>query len=436
MKFYPRWILSLTLLAGMVPAAAAQQRFIVRDTLGLTGIQATCLLLNCKSSVSLGDPSGQVFLLTLNTSLSPLQVVTNLLNQLGIVDAEVDESVSLISATAGPVPESLLDQTPLTYFATPVWDGYANQPAAQIVRVQQAQNSFNVSGAGIVAVIDTGVDTKHPALVPVLVDGYNFINNTANGDETGGLDSTHSTAAVLDGGDGPFAVNPSTIAIIGPSAGALLDQASDADFGHGTMTAGIVHLVAPTAKIMPLKAFRPDGSGHLSNIIRAIYYAGQHGSKVISMSFDFTSSSTELTNAIKYVNAKGIICVAAAGNDGVNEVVYPAGIAGVIGVASTTDYDTRSTFSSYGSDVWISAPGEGIVTTYPYGTYSAGWGTSFSTPFVAGTAALLVDVSSSVNENTAAAAVAHATYTSSSGMGNGQLDAYQAVQAWVELVQK
>jgi subtilisin family serine protease len=292
-----------------------------------------------------------------------------------------------------------------------------------------------VSGAGIVAVIDTGVDTQHPALMPVLVSGYNFINNTASGDETGGLDSMHSTAAVLDGGDGPFAVNVSTIAIIGPTAAALIDQTGDADFGHGTMTAGIVHLVAPTAKIMPLKAFGPDGTGYLSNIIRAIYYAQQNGSKVISMSFDFTSPSTELTSAIKYVSGKGVICVAAAGNDGVNETVYPAGVAGVMGVASTSNYDTRSTFSSYGSDVWVAAPGEGIVTTYPYGTYSAGWGTSFSTPFVAGTAALLVDVSSSVKQSTAAAAIAHATYTSSSGMGNGQLDVYQAVQAWASQVQ-
>jgi subtilisin family serine protease len=429
MKFNPRWILPLILFAAMVPSAAAQQRYIVRDTLGLTGIKATCLLLKC-TPVSLGDPSGQLFLLNLTSTLKPLQLVTLLLNQIGIVAVEVDQTLTLISAKAGPVPEALLDETPLPYYGQKVWDGYANQPAAQIVRVQQAQSSFKVTGTGIVAMIDTGVDTSHPALVPVLVSGYNFINNTANGDETGGLDSTHSTAAVLDGGDGPFAVNVSTIAIIGSTAAELLDQPADADFGHGTMTAGIVHLVAPTAKIMPLKAFGPDGTGYLSDVIRAIYYAQQHGSKVISMSFDFTSPSADLTTAIQYVNSKGVICVAAAGNDGVNETVYPAGIAGVMGVASTNDYDTRSTFSSYGSDVWVAAPGEGIVTTYPYGTYSAGWGTSFSTPFVAGTAALLVSVSSTVTESTAAAAIAHADYTSSSGMGHGQLDVYQSVQSW------
>lgn len=428
MKCY-RWMLPLLLLAVTVAPASAQQRFIVRDNLGLTGLNTTCLLLNCSVSANLGDPTGHVFLIKVNTSIEPLAFLTILLNQVGIVDAEVDQPVSLIEATAGPIPESLLDQTPLPYYGAMVWDGYANQPAAQIVRVQQAQQSFNVTGAGTVAIIDTGVDTQHPALIPVLVPGYNFIDNTPNGSETGTLNQ--SSAAVLDGSN-PVYVNGQTIAVLNQSSAAVLDQPGNADFGHGTMTAGIVHLVAPTAKIMPLKAFSSDGTGYLSDIVRATYYAAQHGSKVISMSFSLSSSSAEMANAIHYANNKGIICVASSGNSGLEEVVYPAGISGVMGVASTSDYDTRSTFSNYGSDVWVAAPGEGIVSTYPYGTYSAGSGTSFSAPFVSGTAALLVQVSPNVNERTAAAAIAHAMQLSTNGMGNGRLDAYQAVQAWVE----
>ena len=83
-----------------------------------------------------------------------------------------------------------------------------------------------------------------------------------------------------------------------------------------------------------------------------------------------------------------------------------------MGVASTSDYGTPSNFTNYGPDVWVAAPGEGIVSTYPYGTYSAGWGTSFSAPFVSGTAALLVNVSSNVNQQSAAAAIAHANWIS------------------------
>jgi len=428
MKFF-RWMVSLTVLAVATIPASAQTRIIVRDTLGVDGLNVTCLLLNCQVTAKLGDPQGQLFLINSNSPLNPTLLLTSLLNEVGVVDAEIDQPLSLIEETAGPVPESLLDETPAPYYGSTVWDGYANQPAAQIVSVQQAQNRFNVSGAGIVAMIDTGADTQHPALVPVLVPGYNFINNSPDGDESGSLNQ--SSVALLDG-SGPVYLDGTTIAMLNQSSVALLDGEGNADFGHGTMTAGIVHLVAPTAKIMPLVAFSADGSGYLSNVIRAAYYAAQNGAKVISMSFSFTSPSEEMTTAVSYATKHGIICVASAGNDGSDEVVYPAGIPGVMGVASTSDFDTRSSFSNYGSDVWVAAPGEGIVSTYPYGTYAADWGTSFSAPFVSGTAALLAQVSPSVNQAKAAAAIAHAVPIENSGMGNGELDVYQAVQALVD----
>jgi subtilisin family serine protease len=152
------------------------------------------------------------------------------------------------------------------------------------------------------------------------------------------------------------------------------------------------------------------------------------------MSFDFEAPSTEMASAIRYATDKGIICVASSGNDGQDKVVYPAGLSGVMGVASTSNYDTRSTFSNYGSDVWVAAPGEGIVTTYPYGSYSAGSGTSFSAPLVSGTAALLVELTPGLNQQAAAAAIAHAVPLSRD-MGNGRLDIYQALQASVDAMQ-
>ena len=121
--------------------------------------------------------------------------------------------------------------------------------------------------------------------------------------------------------------------------------------------------------------------------------------------------------------------MASAGNDGQNVLVYPAAQSYVMGVGSTSNYDTRSSFSNYGSDVWVVAPGEGVTTTYPYGTYAAGWGTSFSAPMVSGTAALLVGLSSSVNEQSAQAAIAHAKWISTD-TGYGRLDVYTAVKAW------
>ena len=423
-----RWIIVLLFIAGSVLPSAAEQRFIVRDKLGASGIQLVCTVLHCTPGKSLGDPSGQLFLVTTTDLINPDSFATLLLGQFGVVNVEVDRQLNLGGPFATSIPETLTDSSQVGYFGGPVWNGYANQPASRIVRVAETQNAFQVTGAGTVAMIDTGVDTSHPALSPVLVPGYDFTNNTPDADEKGDLN--HSSAAVLDGGpmDALF-VNPSTLAVVSPAAASLLGSGPYSGFGHGTMTAGIVHLVAPTAKIMPLKAFGSDGTGYLSNIVSAAYYAVGHGSKVISMSFSFDSSSNELVKAVNYANSRGVICVASAGNDGDDVLVYPAALPYVMGIASTSDYDTRSNFSNYGSDVWVAAPGEGIISTYPYGTYSAGWGTSFSAPLVAGTAALLVDVSARVNQQTAAQAIAHAQWISDD-LGNGRLDTYQAVQAW------
>lgn len=204
------------------------------------------------------------------------------------------------------------------------------------------------------------------------------------------------------------------------------------------MVMGVVHLVAPTAQLLPLKAFHSDGTANLSDILRAIYYAAQNNANVINMSFDTTTPSTELKDALDYASQLGVICVASAGNDGQQappNLVYPAALqSDVMGVASVgsipaTD-DTRSSFSNYGDPiVWVAAPGEAIITTYPFGTYSAGWGTSFSAPFVSGGVALLRNLQTTLNEAQAAAAVAHAAPLSDAGMGNGRLDLVPALQS-------
>jgi hypothetical protein len=229
----------------------------------------------------------------------------------------------------------------------------------------------------------------------------------------------------------PATVNQSSAAILDQSSAAILDQnVKYAAFGHGTMVLGVIHLVAPKAKLLPLKAFHSDGTGFLSDILRAIYYAVQNGANVINMSFDFTTNSPELASALDYANQSALICAASAGNDGQKEIVYPAALQSVVmGVASTNDLDMRSSFSNYGNAiVWVAAPGEGIVTTYPFNSYAAGWGTSFSAPFVSGASALLLNKQTNTNESQAAAAVAHAAPVGPD-MGNGRLDIVQALGA-------
>ena len=265
-------------------------------------------------------------------------------------------------------------------------------------------------------------------LQPVLLPGYDFTRNENGADEKG--DVTQSTAAVIDQSTAAV-VDQSTAAVIDGYTASTLNKPQYADFGHGTMVSGIIHLVAPGAMILPLKAFHADGTGYLSDVIRAIYYAVGKHARVLNMSFNFTSSSVQLNAALSYANLLGVISAAAAGNSGQQVLVYPAAYQGkVMGVASTSNNDTLSTFSNYGSKlVWVGAPGEGIVTLYPFGTYAATWGTSFSTPFVAGAAALLLDMNSLCAESQAAQSIAHAKVINSN-LGNGRLDIYQAVQAW------
>jgi subtilisin family serine protease len=102
-----------------------------------------------------------------------------------------------------------------------------------------------------------------------------------------------------------------------------------------------------------------------------------------------------------------------------------------MGIASTTDWDSRSSFSNYGNtDVWIAAPGEYVISTFPGGTYASASGTSFSSPLVAGTVALMLGAKQPINQSQAASALQHAIPLTSD-LHHGRLDVYQAVSAWL-----
>ena len=258
--------------------------------------------------------------------------------------------VGLANLVPTPIPITLMsDRTLVAYPAnsgTMVWNSYATQPAASIVEVQNAQSTFSVTGAGIVADIDTGVDPNHPALQGVLLPGYDFTRNQSGGSEPNDLspsDFPTYPPPSCSSATCPSAVqvNQSSAAILDQSSAAILDTNNKyAAFGHGTMVMGVIHLVAPTAQLLPLKAFHSDGTANLSDILRAIYYAGQNGANVINMSFDTTTPSTELKNALDYVVSQlGLICAASAGKRygqrAPPNLVYPAALqSDVMGVAS------------------------------------------------------------------------------------------------------
>ena len=411
--------------------ASPQPGVIVRTNLGLGGLKLTCLLNGCNVVGNLDGNVQQVFLVRSTRGLLPNLLAGVLQLVPGIIDAEPDQVLAVPpnptsqSASNNP-PPGLWDTTPVNYYGATVTDGYVNQPAAQIIQISQAHSNFNLSGAGIVADIDTGVDPNHPAFQGVLLPGYDFTRNQPGGSEMNDV----SMSAPPPCGSCPAAyVNQHTAAMLDQHTASMLDGTAYEAFGHGTMVMGVIHLVAPTAQLLPLKAFSANGNGSLSNILAAIYYAVQNNANVINMSFDMTQGSTELTDAINYANKNHVICVASSGNDGANEMVYPAGLQNVMGVASTNNQDQRSSFSNYGNQiVWVAAPGEGVITTYPFGLYAAGWGTSFSSPFVAGTADLILNMQPNDSQNQVASGIANAKFIGLN-MGYGRLNVNWALTA-------
>ena len=430
------WLLAVLLTVLWVRPAHADSRIIVRTTLGLQGLQQLCTLPLpiCSVIGGLGDPLSQLFVVS--TPLDPNTLLNILRSVPGIVDAELDQLVSLLGGlnSVTTPPDALSDSAPIYYYNATVWHGYVNQPAAGIVRVSAAQSQFQVAGKGVVADIDTGVDPHHPAFAGVLLQGYDFTRNQQGASELKDLSPTDFPSPpppCQPSTCPPATVNQSSAAILDQSSAAILDtNPKYAAFGHGTMVMGVIHLVAPNARLLPLKAFHSDGTGQLSDILRAIYYAIKNGAKVLNMSFDLTANSPELKSALDAANQSALICAASVGNNGKEEMVYPAALqTDVMGVASTNDLDQRSYFSDFGNAiVWVDAPGEAIVTTYPFSTYAAGWGTSFSTPFVSGGAALMRNLKTSTSESQAAAAMAHAVPVGPD-MGNGRLDLVQALAA-------
>jgi subtilisin family serine protease len=427
-------IIFAVLMAASARPATAQNRYIVRTNGGLGSVLKLCLAAQCQVSGSLDGQVGQTYLVTSTGNLlsNLLNGTFNLLNALlGIQSIEADRLLPIPLKPLSTIPPGLSDNAPVNYYGTVTIHGYVAQPATQIIRLNDAQRGFNLTGTGIVAVIDTGVDTNHPVLVPVLLPGYDFTRNQPGASEFLDVPQLQNQDNLSEPQQ-PVLVQQSSAAILDQSSAAILDGGPYAAFGHGTMTTGLVHLVAPHAKILPLKAFTSDGTGYLSNIVAALYYAVQHQANVVNMSFDLSSPSPSLSQAVAYANQNGVILVAAAGNESTNAPVYPAALNGnVLGIASTSNADQRSTFSNYGStDVWIAAPGETVVSTFPGGTYASASGTSFSSPLVAGTASLMLQAKASLHPSDAATAFTHAIQLTPD-LNHGRLDAYQAISAWV-----
>lgn len=264
---------------------------------------------------------------------------------------------------------------------------YAVQWAGAALRLPQAH--LLATGRGVrVAMLDTGVDRAHPALAGRLDSGFDFVD---------------------------FDTDPS-------EAGSPLD----AGFGHGTHVAGLVALVAPGARLLPLRVLNPQGIGNAWVLGEAMLYAvdpdGNPGTNDGAQVINLSLGSIERTGLLRVLSQLatcsppdpaapaedqsdpgynddkarcgqfgGAVVVAAGGNAASgSQRFYPAaeGAYGLLSVAASTAAGRLAPFSNYGNWIAIAAPGEALTSTVPggFGTWS---GTSMAAPMVAGSAALL-----------------------------------------------
>lgn len=145
-----------------------------------------------------------------------------------------------------------------------------------------------------------------------------------------------------------------------------------------------------STKLLPLQAINDDDYGNTLTVGRAIYYAADRGADVISLSLGTGSEDTYTRQAVQYALDKGSIVVAASGNDGCDCMLYPANYPEVFAVGAQNSSNQRSSFSSYGNNLDILAPGEDMITsTWTAANQTSAYvggvaGTSFATPYVSG----------------------------------------------------
>ena len=251
-------------------------------------------------------------------------------------------------------------------------DFFDGQYGADVIGVGSTQLSTTGQGM-VVAVLDTGIDETHPLLLgSVAPGGFNFIDNN-------------------------------TIT-------------ADPPIGHGTFVAGLIHLVAPDAMLLPVVVLNSDGIGDLWGLTRGLFHAIEQEVDVINLSLGSTYNSEAVGVALDEAKNLGIIVVAAGGNQNAGEAFeeFPAAQSNAFGVAAVDHVGVKwdeeiDQGSNYHSDFFISAPGASlqlspdeydpaatIYSTLPGGGYGAWEGTSMSTAFVSGGAALVLSQLSGV----------------------------------------
>lgn len=271
-----------------------------------------------------------------------------------------------------------------------------------------AASAWELSQGGAltkVAVIDCGIQGNHPDLVGKIVAGWDIADNDNN-----------------------FGI-------------------PNNNFSHGTHVAGLVGAktdngigiasIGYNVGIMVIKATGDnDDPDMITHGYEGIEYAANSGAKVINMSWGSTDLPGQTAvDAINNAWNSGCILVASAGNDGNSDMTYPASLPNVLSVAATDDYDTKASFSSYGTWVDVSAPGIDIYSTYPTSSYTNMDGTSMAAPLVAGLCGLIASINTNITNIEIVNCIKSTTQNINSlnpsyvgQLGTGRINAYEAIK--------
>jgi thermitase len=213
---------------------------------------------------------------------------------------------------------------------------------------------------------------------------------------------------------------------------------SDDIYGHGTHMAGTIAAITPECRLMNVKVADDMGKCKPSVVAKGIIWAVNHGAKVINLSLAMTASP-DLEEAVNYAWSRGAIIVAAAGNKGTSEPSYPAYYDDCLAVAGTNENNSLALLSSYGDWVDVAAPGFNIYSELPQNQYGYKTGTSAAAAHVSGVAALVFSVATdtngdgAVNDEVRWAIENSCTSIAGDGMGQGLINAFQAVTEAVSL---
>jgi thermitase len=256
----------------------------------------------------------------------------------------------------------------------------------------------NAQGSGVtIAILDSGVDTKHPDFSGRLVAGYNFVDGNTNVEDV----RSHGTK-------------------VAGAAAATLNN------GLGVAS------VAGAAKIMPVRVSDSSGYVYWSNMAAGLTWAADRGARVAVMSFNGVAGSSSVLSAAKYLKDRGGLAFVSAGNE--NKDPGYASTSSMIIVAATTSSDAKASFSNFGDHVHLSAPGASIYSTNWGQAYASVSGTSFSAPIAGAVAALVMSANPGLT-NTQVENILFSTATDlgSAGrdvyFGYGRVDAAAAVAA-------